>query len=154
LIIPHFWNQELVGYQERWLSEDRPKNVSKYTNTNNFPKKETIFNWDRAVLNAREGKPVVVVESCMTTIRLHDIGITSVATFGASVSPFQVSLLGSLPEVILSFDNDVAGKRAAQKLQDKLMDYTLVRLLPCPDGFKSDLADMPDETVRSLLASV
>jgi len=154
LIIPHFWERELVGYQQRWMDEDRPKRIAKYTNTNNFPKKETLFNWDGALVAARTSAPVLVVESAMTVVRLFDMGIQAVATFGTSVNQSQIARLGALPYLVLSYDNDVAGRRAVKKLKDILAEYTFVEALSPPRGAKYDLADLSEDAVRDLLSAV
>ena len=46
IVLPHFWEGRLVGWQNRWIGE-RPKWVPKYTNTNDFPKRTTLFGWDQ-----------------------------------------------------------------------------------------------------------
>jgi hypothetical protein len=62
LVVPHWWNGRLVGWQSRWFEEDRPKWVSKWTNTTDFPAQETLYGWD---LLPRT-KSIMVVESAKT----------------------------------------------------------------------------------------
>lgn len=154
LIIPHFFQGNLVGYQERWLDEDRPSAIPKYTNTDDFPKKETLFNWDGAIDAGRAGDGVLVVESVMTVIRLFEIGIPAVSTFGASVKDEQLRLLGSLPTVILAFDNDGPGKKATKKVADGISDYTDLWIVPFAPGEKSDLADLSQAEIEVLMADI
>jgi hypothetical protein len=147
LIIPHFFRGRLVGYQERWLADDRPKRVPKYTNTDEFPKRETLFGWDNL---PREGT-VVVVESAMTVISLACAGVAAVGTFGASVSDGQKRLLGGLDGVALAYDSDRTGERALRELADELAEMTPVDIVPQPPGDKADLADLPHEGQLALL---
>ncbi len=151
IVIPHFWQGKLVGYQERWLEDDRPKWVPKYTNSDDFPKAQTLFNWDRAVEAARRGMPVIVVESVFTAMRLHELGYAAVATFGASVSDVQVRLLGSLGTLILSYDDDGAGKKALKALKERLGDLAVIYVAPSVGHEKGDLADLEDDEIVDLI---
>lgn len=162
LVIPHYFEGNLVGFQERWPDE-RPKWLPKYTNSTNFPKRETLYNWDRAVEAARAGRPVFVVESGMTAVRLDEIGYTAVATFGAGFRPEQIRLLSSLPWLILSGDNDPdylnkkgelvegAGVKSRREGADILSDFTEVEVLPLISKAKADLADLEDDEVDDLV---
>ena len=164
LVVPHFFKGKLVGYQERWLGDDVPKWVPKYTNSEDFPKAETLFNWDRAVEAARRGELVIVVESAFTAIRLWELGYTVVATFGASVSDVQIRLLGSFTRgVYLSYDADPdyknakgqwvkgAGQKALKELRERLSNYVPVWVVPNVTTNKGDLADLPDDEIVALI---
>ena len=162
LIIPHYYEEKLVGYQERWL-EDPPKWIPKYTNSRDFPKKETLFNWDRTLRFARKGEVTIVVESAMTVIRLSELGYSSVATFSAQVSETQYRLLTSLtPGVILAYDDDPnylnrrgawvegAGKKAMRQMRT-LADYIPVYKIPAIGKEKGDLADLSDDEIYATI---
>lgn len=162
LVIPHYFNGKLVGYQERWLADDRPKWVPKYTNSDDFPKRTTLYDWDNR--GEARGDPAIVVESAMTRIRLWELGYPGLATFGASITDEQTRLLRALRGgVILSADNDPdylnkkgvwvegAGKQALLKTAEKLADYIPVEFLPFVDKDKGDLADLVDEEVHDLV---
>lgn len=163
LIIPHFFGGKLVGYQERWLDDDRPKRIPKYTNSDDFPRAETLYGWDDAVSEiGRSPSFVAVVESAMTRARLWELGYTSVATFGASVSDHQIRLLRALPSVVLATDNDPdyfdakgklrrgAGAVNLEKTADALTDWIPVEILPPVAKEKGDLADIEEEDVHDL----
>lgn len=147
LIIPHFFKGKLVGYQERWLSDDRPIYIKKYMNTDDFPKEETLFGWDkREVLD-----PVIVVESVMSVVRLYDSGYSAVATFG-SISKVQQKLLRAHdPGVILSFDNDKPGRRNLEKALKAFVGEIPVTVLPFIVEEKGDIADLDEEELHALL---
>lgn len=149
-IIPHFWQRRLVGYQERWIG-DRPSNIPKYTNTKDFPKGTTLYNYD----NIKSGDDIVVVESAMTVAYLMSMGVPAIATFGASVQPEQIRHIKNLcsvgSRVLLSFDNDAAGSKATGKVVSQLKNTVPLFIVPPPDQEKGDLNDLtPDEVSYKL----
>jgi hypothetical protein len=122
IVLPHIHQEKLVGWQNRWIGE-RPKWVPKYTNTNDFPKKTTLYGLDIAI---QCEKPIVVVESVPTVLYLASLDIPAVATFGATVSKEQMRLLRKWQHgVVLAQDNDQAGC----KWRDDLVSY-LDRYIP------------------------
>jgi DNA primase len=147
LIIPHYFEGKLVGFQERWLGELPPK-FPKYTNSRDFPKELTLFNWDH-VKGARQ---VIVVESVMTTVRLYELGMASVCTFGGSINPRQIQLLGTFDLVAIARDNDSTGARYQSRLGRALEPLTRVEVFPPPPLEKGDLADLSDEEIFDLVA--
>lgn len=149
VIIPHFVKGVLVGWQARFLADDRPKHIPKYDNTEDFPKKESIYNYDLARL--RPG-PTYVVEAALTVARLETAQITAVATFGASISERQIKLLAKLAEngIITSYDDDDAGRKATELLNTRLSRYGFVDYIPnhilteVSGKSKPDLGDLDD----------
>jgi len=120
IVLPHFWDNKLVGWQNRWMGE-RPKWVPKYTNTNDFPKRTTLFGWDQ--IKDATG-PIVIAESVPTVLYLASLNIPAVATFGATVSKEQMKLLRSCQQgVILARDNDIAGCKWRNDLVSYLERY-------------------------------
>lgn len=157
IILPHYWKGRLVGWQHRWLEEDRPRWVAKYTNTTDFPKTETLFNFDSAL---RAEDPILVVESVPTCLFLESLGFDSVATFGANVSDVQMRLLRRFQAgVYLCPDNDSAGIGWLDDLTEYLESYIPVYIVPVIDrGQGSDLGDLaqdedPLESVVEVLAN-
>jgi hypothetical protein len=140
IIIPHFFEGDLVGYQSGWLDEDRPKKVPKYTNTRNFPKAETLFNYDRAVESA--DSTIYVVESAITAIYLASLGYTAVGTFGAEVSDDQLELLMTFEKVATAFDNDGPGLKATRRVVDELNDTVYLSIVEPVNIDKGDLNDL------------
>lgn len=144
IIIPHFFSSQLCGWQERWLAEDRPVFIGKYTNSSDFPKKTTLYNYDMALSESE----VIVVEGTLTVARLVQLGYNAVGTFGASVSPDQWKLLSGFKKVYLGFDNDDAGYNAMQKGINHLDNVTKVWVIDPPQHKKgADLADLTDEEI-------
>lgn len=121
IVLPHFWGGKLVGWQQRWLDEDRPKRIPKYTNSPDFPKDETIFNYDMCVhIPGR----IVVVESVPTAMYLTALGIPTVATFGSNVTENQMRLLRSFRDgVSLWPDYDAPGAKWIESLRLYLDPY-------------------------------
>jgi DNA primase len=150
-IIPHFFQDALVGYQERWLDENRPKSIPKYTNSHGFPKKETLFGYD-IVWDGNNTGSVVVVESAITAIYLDQMGYPAVATFGAQVTDEQIALLRSFSwGVILAFDNDQAGATACDMVGNRLKKTIPVHVLPVFGNEKADLNDLSESGVADIM---
>jgi hypothetical protein len=125
IIFTHYWKGRLVGWQTRWLDEDRPEWIPKYTNTTDFPKETTIYGYDQA---RRCPDKVVVVESGPSSLFARSHGYSSVGTFGSSVNPAQMRLLRRFSQgVILAPDADKSskdgGKPAGIKWRDSLTEY-------------------------------
>jgi 5S rRNA maturation endonuclease (ribonuclease M5) len=141
IVFPHFWDDKLVGWQQRaipadsrWPGTEPP--VPKYKNSSGFPKSETLYGvkW----LNTSD--TVIVVESPMSVARAHTLGLNNVvATFGAKVSHTQIDLLKSFSHVVLWFDADPAGKLAERKVVRYLHKHTSVKVVVSEQN--KDLAD-------------
>lgn len=151
IYFPHFWNDRLVGWQQRWLGDDLPKHVKKYTNTDDFPRHETIYNYERVYLSPR---PIIVVESVPTVLYLASAGLPAVATFGSSVTPEQVRLLRRCQQgVVLAPDNDPAGRKWVESdsdprsrripLASELARFVSTQVLP-PVGNLNSSQDLGD----------
>jgi DNA primase len=142
IIWPHFWNGRLVGWQNRWLADDRPEFVKKWTNTVDFPKDSTLYGYDFL----QRGTLVYAVESAKSVLKLRQIGKQAVGTFGSNVNDAQLRLLRRFRTgVALWPDNDKAGEQWFSQLYDYLGRYVpLSGVAPIPDS-KGDVADLADE---------
>jgi Toprim domain-containing protein len=158
IVIPHFWDGALVGWQKRAIPE-RPgwpgsaEPHPKYRSSSGFPKSETLYGFDR--FRACASGQALAVESPMSVIRSWDLGLrnpTAVATFGAKTSVAQVELLSDARLVYVWFDADEAGYHGSHKLVDALHTRTEVRVvIPIPGV---DLGDHTSiETVYAALDS-
>lgn len=143
-VFPHFFKGKLVGWQNRWLDDRRPKWIAKYTNTFDFPREETLFNYDLA---RKTNGPVIVVESVPTVLFLESLGFAAVGTFGANVTDTQLRLLRSFQSgLVLSPDADDAGGKWTRDLSEYLVDYVPVRLMDeVSDEPGADLGDLAKE---------
>lgn len=130
VVIPHFWQGKLVGWQSRklppeWRSEEwtprppkedgqeafdvhsgNPKSP-KYFSSPDFPKESTVFNYDPRAEEA------VVMEAMLSALTHEDV-FHSEAIFGAKFTETQVRRLVKHERVILWMDNDDAGWKAVQ----------------------------------------
>ena len=89
-----------------------------------------------------------VVESSFDAIRLDQVGMTAVATLGATISKSQVELLEKyFNEIYLIADNDDAGKSMSKKMIDKLKSRVSIITL---DTKYKDIGDMQDSDILML----
>lgn len=157
IIFPHYWQGKLVGWQQRDLNENRKG--PKYKNTPNFPKHNTLYNYDFI-----EGDEVIVVESPKTVCVLDSRGIKNVvATFGASIRDEQLQPLWKFKRVYLWFDNDDAGQKALYRYNEdtgefrwmnvveRLKDQCEVYIVDPVGVNKGDPADVSKEECLRLL---
>lgn len=144
-IFPHYWQGKLVGWQHRWMDDNRPKWCAKYTNTGDFPREETLFNLDRCL---KSTMPPIIVESVPTVLYLASNEVAAIATFGSSIQESQMRLLRRFQQgVIVAPDNDQAGRKWAGELRRYLDRYIPVYELPPVNGgtnvdTKEDLGDL------------
>ena len=132
-IWPHFWQDRLVGWQYRWLEWDKahtktPKWLGKWTNTTDFPKEETIFNYDNALAS---DQPVLCVESVATALFVMTYDVPAVAYFGSKPTAIQLRLLRRFQQgLIFAPDNDFGktGEVMAGHLADSIQ--YLERFIP------------------------
>jgi DNA primase len=124
IIIPNFFNGQLVGWQGRKLSGD-PR-LPKYKNSKNFPKAWTLYNYD----NLDKEKEIIVVESPMSVLKLKTLGVNNiVSTFGASISEHQIHLIRQFQDVCIWMDGDDAGRKASARLIFNLSKTNNVTIL-------------------------
>ena len=99
--------------------------AAKYVNTKEtmiFKKGEILFNYHRAINEAKKKKKLILVEGQMDAIRVYAEGIKNVcATMGTALTNDHVKLLKKLNvEIVLCFDNDAAGEKATIAAGDML----------------------------------
>lgn len=169
IVIPHWWQGKLRGWQVRHLLEkdgkyycpicgdsnsptvaSKQKDVMKYNNTKGFPKKYTIYNYDNLV-----GTHALIVESPMSVLKLWSLGFPRVgATFG-SFSKEQAQALSKFDFVGYWPDNDDAGRKNTENVLKYLAPLTKVGIVPPVEGEKGDPADLSTkEQVESYLDRV
>lgn len=146
VVFPHFWESKLVGWQHRWLNHglDTPKWLPKYTNTSDFPKARTLYNYDRAMKHL--GERVIVVESVPTVLFLESMGLPAIATFGSGVKDAQLRMMRWFENgVIIAPDNDAPGEKFTKVIRDYLerfIDVTVLEPVTLSEG--ADLGDYID----------
>lgn len=133
----------VIAFGGRIMSDAKPK----YLNTSDtlvFRKSNNLF----ALNFAKNGgeKRMILVEGYMDVIALHQAGFpNTVATLGTSLTMDHARLLARYTsEVVVSYDADAAGQKAADRAIPMLREAgMLVRVLTVP-GSKD-----PDEYIRS-----
>jgi DNA primase len=145
-------NGNVVGFTGRVLpgSSNPNKEEAKYVNTQQtevYNKGAILFGLDRAKRAIRKVEYAVVVEGNMDVVASHQAGITNVvASSGTALSEQQLELLGKYTDkLVLSFDNDPAGERAARRgIELALQKGFSIRVLRLPPGAGKD----PDDAIR------
>lgn len=138
VVIPHYFNGVLVGWQTRKLSGFGPK----YKNSTDFPRESTLYNYKPKI-------DPIVVESSMSVLRHDDKPYHLEATFGANVTDTQISLLAKHQRVYLWYDNDKAGWGATRSVCDRLGPSTDVWVVQSP--WEQDPGDLPSTEFQRLV---
>jgi len=140
----------IIGFGGRSLDGAEPKYLNS-PETEVFEKGKHLFGLDKAVNAIRKDDRAVVVEGYFDVIALHAAGITNaVAALGTALSSQQITQLCRCCDgkrLILNFDTDRAGVRAAQRAIGEVEQLALqgqleLRVLQLPAGKD------PDEFLR------
>jgi DNA primase len=131
----------VLGFGGRALgAEQEPK----YLNTPESPifrKREAFFGFPHALEAIRRSERVVVVEGYFDLLALHRAGIAeALATCGTALTPEHArNLRRRTREVVMLFDGDEAGQRAAERSLEVLLPEELrVRAAVLPPGDDPD----------------
>ncbi len=108
----------VIAFSGRILIDDEKS--AKYINSPETPlwnKSATLYGFHRAKLEIRKRDAAIVVEGQMDLLMSHQAGITNtVAVSGTALTPEHLGILKRLSNsVILAFDSDSAGFKAAMK---------------------------------------
>lgn len=136
-------NRQIIGFGGRVMNDGMPK----YLNSSETPiynKRRTLYGINLAKESARKTETVYVVEGYFDVIALYQNGIqNTVATCGTALTSAHVKLLkglvGKSGKVVLVFDSDAAGVRAAERSIDVFAEeYMDVFILTLPEGHDPD----------------
>ena len=136
----------VIGFGGRALDGGEPKYLNS-PETELFEKGKHLFGLDRAADAIRRADRAVVVEGYFDVIALHGAGITNtVAALGTALSRRQITQLCRCCDskrLILNFDTDAAGVRAAQRAIGEVEHLSLqgqveLRILQLPAGKDPD----------------
>jgi DNA primase len=136
----------IIGFGGRSLDGGEPKYLNS-PETEVFEKGKHLFGLDKAVNAIRKDDRAVVVEGYFDVIALHAAGITNaVAALGTALSSQQITQLCRCCDgkrLILNFDTDRAGVRAAQRAIGEVEQLALqgqleLRVLHLPAGKDPD----------------
>jgi DNA primase len=138
--------KRVVGFSGRLL--DPEAKDRKYVNSPDSPlfhKKEQLYGLHAAIEAIRKTGVAIVVEGNFDVMSLHEAGIDSaVAPMGTALTLEQIDLLGRLArQVVVVFDGDTAGQRAADKAVPLFVEADVDgRIARLPTGVD------PDDFVR------
>jgi DNA primase len=124
--------------------EDEPKYLNS-PETDVFHKGGTMYGLDLAAKSIAKTRTAIICEGYTDVIALHAAGFeNAVATLGTALTRHHADRLGRFCDtVILLFDGDLAGQRAADRAVEIFFSSTVdVQLCTLPDGLD------PDELLR------
>jgi DNA primase len=135
---------QVVGFGGRSLDDSEPKYLNT-PETEVYHKSQVLYGLRNARHTIRREERVLVVEGYMDVLALHQGGVTNaVATCGTSLTAEHGRMLARYaPEVVLVFDGDRAGVRAALKAFETLLPIGVrVTTIAMPVGKD------PDDVIR------
>ena len=162
VIVPiHDRQGRVIGFGGRSLDGSEPKYLNS-PETELFEKGKHLFGLDKATNAIRKDDRAVVVEGYFDVIALHASGITNaVASLGTALSSQQITQLCRVSDgkrIVLNFDADGAGVRAANRAIGEVEQLALqgqleLRVLHLPSGKDPDefLKDHGAGDYRALL---
>ena len=147
LMVPiHDRQGRVIGFGGRSLEGVEPKYLNS-PETEVFEKGKHLFGLDKAADPIRRADCAIVVEGYFDVIALHAAGVRhSVAALGTALGSQQITQLCRCCDsrrIVLNFDADGAGIRAAQRAigeveQQALQGQIELRILPLPEGKDPD----------------
>ncbi len=162
VIVPiHDRQGRVIGFGGRSLDGSEPKYLNS-PETEVFEKGKHLFALDKAANSIRKADRAVVVEGYFDVIALHSAGVqNSVASLGTSLSSQQITQLcrcSDSKRIVLNFDADGAGVRAANRAIGEVEQLAMqgqleLRVLHLPSGKDPDefLQDHGAGEYRALL---
>src|SRR5262245_7687946 len=138
--------KRVIGFGGRLLDPDAKDR--KYVNSPESPlfhKKASLYGLHAALDAIRRSGRAIIVEGNFDVLALHEAGIEeAVAPMGTALTEEQVGVLGRLAKtIVVVFDGDAAGQRAAQKAIPMFVDAGVDgRIARLPAGVD------PDDFVR------
>ncbi|HET8579617.1 MAG TPA: DNA primase [Nitrospiraceae bacterium] len=135
----------VIGFGGRILGEGMPKYLNS-PDTPLFNKGRALYLLERARDVAGRTATLIIVEGYFDAIALHQAGITNVvATLGTALTPDHIQVIRRfVTKVVLLFDPDPAGVRAALRTLDLFVDSGIgVQVVSLPAG------EDPDTFVRN-----
>ncbi len=132
----------VIAFGGRVMDDSKPKYLNS-SDTPAFKKSRNLFALNYAKKDCAE--QLVLCEGYMDVIAMHAAGFTNaVATLGTAITPEQARLMKRhTNRVVISYDNDSAGQRAAERAFQLLSDAGLETRILRMEGAKD-----PDEYIK------
>jgi DNA primase len=137
-------NGNPIAFGARAMGDDQPKYLNS-PETPAYVKGQHLYGLFQSREEIRRKKFVILVEGYLDLIALYQFGITNVtASLGTAFTPEQSKLLSRFAKkVVINYDGDDAGIKAARKAVDSLLaDDFDIKVLVLPSG------QDPDEFLR------
>lgn len=153
----HNAHGNVIGFTARTLKAD--EKGAKYINTPQtkvYNKSAAIYGLHLAKKAIQRADAVVLVEGNMDVVKAHQAGFTNVvASSGTALTDTQVRLLKRYTSnVILAFDGDAAGVRAAWRgMEIAIKQGMNIKVLQLPEGQDPDDVITTDPAAFKQLAS-
>jgi len=131
MIVPVMRGDEVMFFVARYMKAKPPKGVKKTLYPKGAKPGRHLFNYDRA----KTCQTIRIVEGVLDAVH---VGKSAVATFGTSLSQYQLELLmrSAASEIIIMWDRDALDK--ARALADRLADLWTIRVVELPDARDPD----------------
>lgn len=136
---------KVIGFGGRAISDDDEPKYLNSSESGIFRKKNNLYGLNISRQAAGKTRNIILVEGYMDVISLFQSGVENVAaSLGTALTENQASLLKRyVDEVILSYDSDAAGRKAALRGIEVLRNENVkVKVLHVTDGKD------PDEYVK------
>ena len=136
--------KKVIGFGGRIIGDGEPKYLNSQE-SNVFKKKYNLYGLNLTGSEVRKEDAIILVEGYMDVVSLYQSGVRNVsASLGTALTEDQVKLIKRYTKnVILSYDADEAGQKAAMRGLDILYDEgCAAKVLKVTDGKD------PDEFVK------
>ncbi len=133
-------NGNPIAFGARAMGDDQPKYLNS-PETAAYVKGQHLYGLFQSREEIRHKKFVILVEGYLDLIALYQFGITNVAaSLGTAFTPEQSKLLSRFAKkVVINYDGDDAGVKAARKAVDSLLaDDFDIKVLVLPNGQDPD----------------
>ena len=142
LVVPVTFKSKTVFFVARYMKSKPPLGTKKTIYPKGSKVGRVLFNYDRA----RTCKRIVITEDVFSAM---NVGKCGVATFGTSISQYQLELLLSshADEVVMMWDNDAIGK--AKEYALRLSEFFKTRVVELPDARDPD--EYTHEQIEALI---
>ena len=130
----------VLGFGGRTLDSKQPKYINSIDSPV-FHKRRTFYGWQQTASIIRDSGRALVVEGYTDYLSLYQRGVRNVlATLGTALTEDHARWLSHYVEqVVLSFDGDPAGEKAAERSLNILLSFGLVpKVLKLEEGLDPD----------------
>jgi DNA primase len=138
-------NGNPIAFGARAMGDDQPKYLNS-PETPAYVKGQHLYGLFQSKEAIRQKKFAILVEGYLDLIALYQFGITNVAaSLGTAFTPEQSKLLSRFTKkVVINYDGDSAGIKAARRAIDELLPQDFeIKVLVLPDG------QDPDDFIRA-----